>query len=115
MHGVHGKGGEADGDIFSATFVRRGVADPFAGVGDHSLSGSNIERTRFMFDAQRPFQDDGKFVKGGSLAGLQPPGGAAHVGDAGGGGLGVDASYVLVDECGPVAGGLDARGFGNPE
>jgi hypothetical protein len=47
----------------------------------------------------------------GRLAGLEPSLRAAHVGDAGGGGFGVDASDVFVDEFGLVAGGLNAGGL----
>jgi len=54
------------------------------GVGDDGLSGSDVEGTIFVFDAKRAFEDDGEFVEGGSLAGFEPSGGAAHVGDAGG-------------------------------
>jgi hypothetical protein len=113
VDGIYRKGGEADGDVFGSVCVRSGVADPLAGVGDDGLSGSNLEGTVFVFDAKGAFENHGELVEGGRLSGLEPPGGAAHVGDAGGGGLGVDASYVLVDEFGLVAGGLDARGFGD--
>src|SRR5690606_19495004 len=49
----------------------------------------------------------------GTLAGLLPAAGAAHVGDARGGCLAVDAADVLVDELGFVAGGFDAGGVGD--
>ena len=111
MDDLHRECGDADRDVFGAVFVRRGVADPFAGAGDHCLSRSHVERTTLVFDTQRPFQHDREFVEGGSLAGLKPSRGAAHVGNAGGGGLGVDAPNVFVDEFGLVAGGLDARGL----
>ncbi len=111
MNGVHGEGGEADSDVFCATFVGSGVADPFAGVGDDGLSGGDVERAILVLDAESAFEDDGEFVEGGGLTGLEPSGGAAHVGDAGGCGLGVDASDVFVDEFGLVAGGLDTSGL----
>ncbi len=113
MDGVHGKRWEADGDVFGAAFVGSGVTDPFAGVGDDGLSGGDVERARFVLDAEGAFEDDGELVEGGSLAGLEPSGGAAHVGDAGGGSLGIDAPNVFVDELGFVAGRLDARGLGD--
>jgi hypothetical protein len=111
VHGFHGKRWQADGDVFGAAFVRGGVANPFTGVGDDGLSGGYVERAGSVLDAQRSFEDDGELVEGRRLAGFEPSGGAAHVRDAGGGSLGVDASDVLVDEFRFVAGGLDARGL----
>jgi hypothetical protein len=113
VHGFHGKRGKADGDVFGAAFVRRGVANPFTGVGDDGLSGGDFERTVLVLDAQCAFEDDGELVEGGRLAGFEPSGGAAHVGDTGGGGLGVGASDVFVDQFRFVAGRLDARGLGD--
>ena len=97
MDGVHGEGWEADGYVFGTGFVWSRVADPFAGAGDYRLSGGDVDGTVLMFDMESTFQDYRKLVEGGSLAGLLPSGGAAHVGDAGGGGFGVDASDVLVN------------------
>jgi hypothetical protein len=111
VDGVHGEGGEADGDIFGAAFVRSGVTDPFTGVSDDGLSGSDVEGSGFVLDVEGAFEDYGEFVEGRSLAGFEPSGGAAHVSDAAGGGLGVDTSDVFVDELGFVAGGLDAGGL----
>ena len=110
MYGIYGEGGETDGDVFGSAFVGSGIAYPFAGVGDDGLSGGDIEGSIFVFNVQRAFEDDREFLEGGSLAGLEPSGGAAHVGDAGGGRAGVDASDVFVDELGFVAGGLNAGG-----
>jgi len=84
VDGFHGEGGEADGYVFGAAFVRSRVADPLAGVGDYGLSGGYVEGAVFVFYVQRAFEDDGELVEGGSLAGLEPSGGAAHVGYAGG-------------------------------
>jgi hypothetical protein len=81
---IRGESGEADGYVFGAAFVGSGVADPLAGVGDYGLSGGYVEGSVFVFYVQRAFQDDGEFVEGGSLARLEPSGGAAHVGYAGG-------------------------------
>jgi len=111
VDGIHGEGGKADGDVFGAAFLGSGVADPLAGVGDDGLSGGDVERTVLVFNVEGAFENDGEFVEGGSLAGLEPSGGAAHVGDAGGGGFGVDASDIFVDQLGFIAGGLDARGL----
>ncbi len=110
MDGIHGEGWETDRDVFGSAFVGSGVADPFAGVGDDGLSGGDVEGSIFVFHVQGAFQDDGELVEGGGLAGLAPSRGAAHVGDAGRGCAGVDASDVFVDELGFVAGGLDAGG-----
>ena len=83
MDGFHGESGEADSDVFSAAFPRSGVTDPLAGVSDYGLSRGDVDGTVFMFDVQRAFEDDGELVKGGGLAGLEPSGGAAHMGYAG--------------------------------
>lgn len=111
MNGFHGEGWQADSDIFGTAFVRRGVADPFAGVRDDCLSSSDVEFSAFVRDAQRSFQHDGEFVELRSLAGLEPSLRTAHVRDAGSGGFRVDASDVFVDEFWFVAGGLNARGL----
>jgi hypothetical protein len=111
VHRIHGKCGQADGDIFRAGFVGRGVANPLAGVGDDGLPGGDVERAGFVLDTKDAFENDGELVEGWGLAGLQPSCRAAHVGNAGGGSLGVDASDVFVDELGFVAGGLDASGL----
>src|SRR5271170_5102446 len=95
VDGIHGEGGEADGDVFGAALVRSGVADPLAGVGDDGLSGGYFDGAVFVFYVERAFQDNGELVEGGSLAGLVPSGGTAHVGYAGRGGFGVDASDVF--------------------
>lgn len=97
VDGIHGEGREADGDVFGAAFVWRGVADPFAGVGDYGLSSGHVDGAVLVLDMKRAFQDDSELVEGWSLAGLEPSRGAAHVGDAGGGSLGVDAPDVFVD------------------
>ena len=70
VDGIHGEGGEADGDVFGAAFKGSGVADPLAGVGDDGLSGGDVDGSGLVFDAQGAFEDDGEFVEGGSLAGL---------------------------------------------
>jgi hypothetical protein len=116
VDGFHGERGQADCDVFSAAVLWRGVADPLAGVGDDGLSGGDVEGSgcsvsAFVFDSQQSFQHDGEFVELGSLTGFEPALRAAHVGDAGGGRLGVDATDVLVDEFGLVAGGGDAGGL----
>ena len=58
-------------------------------------------------------QDNGVFVELGSLAWFFPTFGTTHVGDADGGGRGVDAADVFVDEFGLVSGRRDASGIGN--
>ena len=111
MDRVRGECGEADRNVFGAAFVGSGVADPFTRVHDDGLSGGDVERPTLVFNPKHALQDDGALVEGRSLARFQPSGGAAHVGHAGGRGLGVDASDVFVDEFGLVAGGLDAGGL----
>ena len=113
VHGFHGEGGEADGDVFGAAFLGCGVTDPFAGVGDDGLSGGDVEGAALVFDAQQALQHDREFVELGRLAGFEPALRAAHVSHAGRGSFGVDAANVFVDELRFVAGRLDARGLGN--
>ena len=113
MDALHRKCRKAHRDVFRATFLRRGIADPLAGVGYDGLSGVDVQHAAFMLDAEHSFQHDGELVELGSLAGLEPSLRAAHVGDAGGGGFRVDAADVFVDEFGFVAGGLDSRGLGD--
>jgi len=108
VDGVHGKGRETDRDVFCAAFVGSGVADPLAGLGDDGLSGEDVERTILVFNVESAFKDNGELVEGRGLPRLEPSSGAAHVSDASGRGLGVDASYVFIDEFWFVAGGLDA-------
>jgi hypothetical protein len=118
MYRFHRERGEADGDIFRAALIRCRIANPFAGLGDDSLSRDNIEGAGLairisVFDAQRALQHNGELVEVGSLAGFSPSRRAAHVGDAGSGSLCVDASDILVDQLRFVARGLDARCLGN--
>lgn len=110
VHGFHGEGWQADGDVFGAAFLRSGVAHPFAGAGKDCLAGGDVKRSTFVFDAQQPLQHDRELVELRRLAGLEPSLRTAHVGDAGGGGFRIDASDVFVDEFGLVAGGLNSRG-----
>jgi len=105
---VHRESRQADRDVLCAAFVRSGVADPLAGVGDDGLSRDDVERPILVFHAEGTLEDNCELVEGRSLARFEPAGGAAHVGNAGGGGLGVDEADVFVDELGFVAGGLDA-------
>ena len=76
-------------------------------MGDDRLSGGDIKKPGLVFDAENAFENHSKLVEGGSLAGLEPSCGAAHVRDARRCGLGVDAPDVFVDKLGLVAGGLD--------
>src|ERR1700674_15414 len=98
VDGLHGEGGQADGDVLSSALVRSGVLNPLATVGDDGLSGGDIEGSRFVLDSQRAFEDDGKFDELRSLAGLLPSLRTAHVGHAQRGGFGIDATDVFVDE-----------------
>jgi hypothetical protein len=104
---LHGEGWQADGYVFGTAFLGSGVADPFIGMSDHGLSGGYVDRSVFVFDVQRAFQDNGELVEGGRLAGLLPSRGTAHVGHAGGRSLRIDTSDVFIDELGFGAGGLD--------
>ena len=118
MDRFHREGWEADGDVFGASFLRGGVADPLAGVGDDGLSGGDVEGTdrsirTSVLDAQQSLEHNRELGELWSLAGFEPALRAAHVGDAGASCLGVDAADVFVDKFGLVAGGLNARRPGN--
>src|SRR5580698_6467352 len=63
VHGVHGKGGEADGDILGALGVRCGVLHPLTGVRYDCLAGVDIELSAAGLHAQRALQHDGEFVE----------------------------------------------------
>jgi hypothetical protein len=74
---------------------------------DHRLSGVNVERTSLVFDAKHSFQHDREFVKFRRLSGLDPFLWTAHVRDARGCRLGVNAADIFVDELRLVPGRLD--------
>lgn len=107
------EGGEADRDVFGATFGRGAVADPFAGGGVDGLAGGDSVGAGFGFDLELATEDDGVFVEFGGLAGLAPAGGADHAGDAEGIRAGVHAAEEFFDGFGRVAVGLDAGGGGD--
>src|SRR5579863_2014756 len=80
---------------------------------DDGLSSGDVDRAILVFHVERAFEHDGEFVECRSLAGLEPSGGTAHVGNASGGGIGVDPPDVFIDEFWFVACGLDASGLGD--
>ena len=94
MNGVGRKCGEADGHVLRA--FRSAVADPFAGLGDYRLSGLHAHDASFVFDDHFAGEHQRHFLEGGTLAGLGPSGGAAHMGDADVRIAGVDATDILV-------------------
>ena len=110
--------------VFSTGFS--GVCTGLVGVGAGSafalgftasaldgLAGAHFENAAFEFDAQQTGEDDGVFVEVGSLAGLDPAAGTAHVGDAEVLGGGVHAADEFVDELGLIARRGDACGLGD--
>jgi len=113
MNGLHGKCGQADSDVLGAIFVRSGVLDPFARMGDNSLARFHLQRTRFVLDAQGALQHDRELVEDRSLAGLDPTRWATHMRDAGGSCFRVNTSDVFVDELWFVARSLNSSGLGN--
>lgn len=100
MHGVHGKSGQTDGNVFGAAFIGSGVANPLASVSDDRLSGADVVMTDGMFarnyvgisadftknfihglvargqlvlvvlDTERALENDSELVERGSLAGF---------------------------------------------
>jgi len=44
MNCFHREGRQAHSDIFGAAFLRSGISNPFAGVGDDGLASGDIER-----------------------------------------------------------------------
>src|SRR5262249_33311068 len=77
------------GEVFRAFTERRAVADHLAWVGDDRLSGTDVDHTALVLDADHPLQHDGVLVELRPLTRLTPASGRAHVGDADGGGGGV--------------------------
>src|SRR5690606_38141446 len=89
------------------------VAHPFSRPGDDCLSGAHVERAALVFDAEHAAQDDGDFLEGGSLTGLDPAAGRHHARDADTLVAGVDAAGIFLDALGLVAGSRDDGGSGD--
>src|ERR1700691_1544809 len=113
MDGIGREGWQANGQVFGASGKWSGVADPFSLMGDDGLAGGDIDLAGFMLHTEGAAQDDGVFVKFWSLTRLFPSLGAAHLGYADGGGIGVDTADEFFNDLRLVSGGLDARGAGN--
>jgi len=113
MDRFHCEGRQANRDVFGAFRMRRAVLDPFAGAGDDGLAGEDFEDAVLVFHLQAAGEDEGVFVKLGGLAGLGPAAGAAHPGEAEPGLAVVHVADVFLDDLGLVAGGGDARRFGD--
>jgi len=82
-------------------------------MGDHGLTCVHVDRAAAMLDPQGATQHHRKFFKFRGLAGLLPTSGAAHMGDDGCVGGGIDSSDIFIDQLGFVAGGLDPCGLGD--
>jgi len=80
-------------------------------MSDDCLSGMNIERPSLVLYSERSLQNDGELVELGSLPGLEPSLGAAHVGDTGSGCPGIHPSDIFVDDFWFVSGSLNTRGL----
>jgi hypothetical protein len=103
VHGVHRESRNTNRNVFGAAFARSGVAHPLPSVGDHRLSGGDVECASCVLHAQRAFENDRELIELGSLAGLDPSLRAAHVRDAGRRRFGIDASDVFINQLGFVA------------
>jgi hypothetical protein len=82
VDGIHGKCRKADSDVLGSAFMGSGITDPLVGVDDYGLSGDDFERASFMFYAECALKHDGELIEGRGLPGLDPSGGAAHMGYA---------------------------------
>jgi hypothetical protein len=82
MGGIQRECGQTYGHVFRALRVRGTVTHPFSGTDHHGLTGANLQQAVFVLHLQRTFQNQGDFFEIGTLAGLDPPSGRAHMGDA---------------------------------
>jgi hypothetical protein len=108
VDGFHGECGYTNGDVFRSTLRRSRVPPPLTRMRDHGLSGVNVERPLPVLDPQHSLQHNREFVELRGLAGLDPSFGTAHMCDAAGRRLGIDAANVFVNELGLIPCGLDA-------
>ena len=74
MSGFHGKGGDADCDVFGSFCFGSAVLDPLAGMSDHRLACVNIKRAIAMSDTYRPLQNQSVFLERWCLARFDPTG-----------------------------------------
>lgn len=102
---VHGKGGQADGDVFGAVGLRTAVANPFTRMGDDGLTGVDVKLTAVVLYSQHATQNDGDLFELRALSRLHPPTGRNHVRNADVLMTAVDAPGELFDALGFVAGG----------
>src|SRR4051812_10026071 len=78
MHGLRRERRYTDRDVLGAAHLGTTVPNPFAGRGDHRLTGVHVNRAGIVLDAQHPAQDDGDLFECGPLAGLDPSRGRHH-------------------------------------
>ena len=55
MHGVWGKGGEANGYVLGAAGFWGAVSNPFSRVRDYGLAGADFSMPVCVFDAHHTF------------------------------------------------------------
>jgi indole-3-glycerol phosphate synthase len=113
MHGAGRERRQADRDILGALIARSAVAHPFALMRDDGLARVDLQHAGTGFDAQRTAQYHRILVELGRLTRLLPAAGAGHVRNTNRFGAGVDASDVLGDPLGFVAGERNDGGLWN--
>ena len=113
VYGFHREGWKANCNVLGATVFRRRVLHPLSSMRDDGLPGSHVESSGLVRNPQQSCEHHGEFVELRRLPGLKPSFGTPHVRDTGGGGSGIHAPDVFVNELGLVAGGSDASGLGD--
>ena len=69
---VHGKGRNADGDIFRSFIFGSAVLNPFAWMSNDGLARVDIDDSITMSDSDGSFQNEREFFEGGCLTRLNP-------------------------------------------
>jgi len=97
MRPVDGKRRSTNRKVLRALRFGGAVSNPFTPVGNHRLTGRNIEHATPVFDPQNALQNHCIFLEIRRLPGFDPASGAAHVSDAKSFYVRVYTTDVLVD------------------
>jgi hypothetical protein len=108
MSCFHGKGREADRDVFSSFGFWSAVLHPFAWMRDYSLARMHIDDSITMRDSNGSFQDESELFERGRLAGLNPACRALQEGDAYVAVAGTEFPNVFVNQNGFIGGSFDS-------
>ena len=102
--------GQTHSDVFSATRLRTGIANPFASGSYNRLTGLNIQGSTLVLNTNQAVQHDRDLLKIRALTRFHPPLWRHHSRHAHLFVTAVDASGVLFDAFGKIAGGLNNSG-----